>query len=197
MHIPKKGLRALGIAESFAGRTHSTLAGVVMRKDLRIDGFVFGTVEVGGMDATDTILQMVEALHRSDINVIMLSGCVIAWFNIIDPLAVFNKTGIPVIGITYEASEGLLSDILFHFPSETRTSESGHKCTFTRGRRSLFVRGASASPMPCGCAMISLWKEKYPNLSVWPVSAHEVFCKNPETNTFPIAMTCDERRVHN
>jgi endonuclease V-like protein UPF0215 family len=119
MHIPKKGLRALGIAESFAGRTHSTLAGVVMRKDLRIDGFVFGTVEVGGMDATDTILQMVEALHRSDINVIMLSGCVIAWFNIIDPLAVFNKTGIPVIGITYEASEGLLSDILFHFPSDT------------------------------------------------------------------------------
>ncbi len=119
MHIPKKGLRALGIAESFSGRTHSTLSGVVMRKDLRIDGFVFGTVEVGGMDATDTILQMVEALHRSDINVIMLSGCVIAWFNIIDPLAVFNKTGIPVIGITYEASEGLLSDIRFHFPDDT------------------------------------------------------------------------------
>jgi endonuclease V-like protein UPF0215 family len=119
MHIPKKGLRALGIAESFAGRTHSTLAGIVMRKDLRIDGFVFGTVEVGGMDATDTILQMVEELDRSDINVIMLSGCVIAWFNIIDPLAVFNKTGVPVIGITYEASEGLLSDIRFHFPGDT------------------------------------------------------------------------------
>jgi hypothetical protein len=39
MHIPKKGLRALGIAESYSGRSVSRLAGVVMRKDLRIDGF--------------------------------------------------------------------------------------------------------------------------------------------------------------
>jgi endonuclease V-like protein UPF0215 family len=78
MHLPKKGLRALGIAESFSGRTCSTLASVVMRKDLRIDGFTFGRVTVGGMDATDTILGMVQALDRRDINVIMLSGCVIA-----------------------------------------------------------------------------------------------------------------------
>jgi endonuclease V-like protein UPF0215 family len=119
MHIPKKGLRALGIAESFAGRKHSTLAGVVMRKDLQIDGFVFGRVTVGGMDATDTIIGMVSELDRRDINVIMLSGCVIAWFNIIDPAGVFNKTNIPVIGITYEASEGLSADIRFHFPGDT------------------------------------------------------------------------------
>jgi len=85
MHIPKKGLRAFGIAESFACRTCSTLAGVVMRKDLRIDGFSFGNVTVGGMDATDSILGMVRWLNRRDINVIMLSGCVIAWFNVVDP----------------------------------------------------------------------------------------------------------------
>jgi hypothetical protein len=119
MHIPKKGLRALGIAESFAGRTHSTLAGVVMRKDLRIDGFVFGTVTVGGMDATDTISGMVGELDRRDINIIMLSGCVIAWFNIIDPAALFDQTDIPIIGVTYEASEGLSADIRFHFPGDT------------------------------------------------------------------------------
>jgi endonuclease V-like protein UPF0215 family len=119
MHIPKKGLRALGIAESFAGRTHSTLAGVVMRKDLRIDGFVFGMVTVGGVDATDTVIRMVEDLDRSDINVIMLSGCVIAWFNIIDPAALFDRTGIPIVGVTYEASEGLSADIRFHFPKDT------------------------------------------------------------------------------
>jgi endonuclease V-like protein UPF0215 family len=118
MHIPKKGLRALGIAESFTGRERSVLAGVVMRKDLRIDGFVFGEVTVGGMDATDTIIGMVQSLKRRDINVIMLSGCVIAWFNIIDPHVVSDKTGIPVIGVTYEASEGLLADIQFHFPGD-------------------------------------------------------------------------------
>ena len=74
MHIPKKGLRALGIAESYAGRTYSTLVGVVMRKDLRIDGFVFSTVTVGGMDATDAVIGMVEELNRKDINLILLSG---------------------------------------------------------------------------------------------------------------------------
>ncbi|MCX6686379.1 MAG: DUF99 family protein [Methanoregula sp.] len=119
MHIPKKGLRALGVAESYSGRTQSTLAGVVMRKDMRIDGIVFGTATVGGMDATDTVVGMVQALMRRDINVIMLSGCVIAWFNVIDPAVVFQKTGIPVIGITYEESDGLSKDILHHFPHDT------------------------------------------------------------------------------
>ena len=107
MHIPKKGLRAFGIAESYSGRTCSTLAGVVMRKDLRIDGFSFGTVTVGGMDATDRILGMVRRLNRSDINLIMLSGCVIAWFNVLDPSRISLETGIPVICVSYEDSEGL------------------------------------------------------------------------------------------
>ncbi|MCA9450353.1 MAG: DUF99 family protein, partial [Candidatus Omnitrophica bacterium] len=49
MHIAKKGLRTLGIAESFSGSPESVLAGVVMRKDLRIDGFRFTTATVGGM----------------------------------------------------------------------------------------------------------------------------------------------------
>jgi hypothetical protein len=118
MHIPKKGLRAFGIAESSSGRTCSTLAGVVMRKDLRIDGFSFGKVTVGGMDATDSILGMVRVLDRRDINVIMLSGCVIAWFNVADPARIANESGIPVICVTYEESEGLEADIRHHFPED-------------------------------------------------------------------------------
>ena len=118
MHIPKKGLRAFGIAESYSGRTCSTLAGVVMRKDLRIDGFAFGTVTVGGMDATDSILGMVRVLDRRDINVIMLSGCVIAWFNVVDPARISEVTGIPVICVSYEESEGLEADIRNHFPGD-------------------------------------------------------------------------------
>ena len=118
MHIPKKGLRAFGIAESYSGRTFSTLAGVVMRKDLRIDGFSFGTVTVGGMDATDSILGMLSELNRRDINVIMLSGCVIAWFNVLDPLRISREAGIPVISVSYEDSEGLEADIRHHFPGD-------------------------------------------------------------------------------
>jgi endonuclease V-like protein UPF0215 family len=118
MHIPKKGLRAFGIAESFTGRTSSTLAGVVMRKDLRIDGFSFGTVTVGGMDATDIILGMVRRLNRRDINVIMLSGCVIAWFNVVDPARISQEAGIPVICVSYKDSDGLEADIRHHFPGD-------------------------------------------------------------------------------
>jgi endonuclease V-like protein UPF0215 family len=118
MHIPKKGLRALGIAESYTGRSVSRLAGVVMRKDLRIDGFIFSTVTVGGTDATPAILQMIQKLGRSDINVILLSGCVIAWFNIINPALIVQETGIPVICVTYEESEGLEGDIRHHFPAD-------------------------------------------------------------------------------
>jgi hypothetical protein len=118
MHLPKKGLRALGIAESYSGREHSSLAGVVMRKDLRIDGFCSGMVSVGGTDATDTILEMIRTLERRDINVVLLSGCVIAWFNVIDPGQIFNESKIPVICVTYEESDGLLGDLRHHFPED-------------------------------------------------------------------------------
>jgi hypothetical protein len=119
MHIPKKGLRALGIAESYSGREHSTLAGIVMRKDLIIDGCAFSRVTVGGMDATDGVLRIVHDLDRRDINVILLSGSVIAFFNIIDPMQVHDRTGLPVICVTYEESAGLEEDICHHFPGDT------------------------------------------------------------------------------
>jgi hypothetical protein len=118
MHIPKKGIRAFGIAESYTGRERSILAGVVMRKDLRIDGFSFGSVTVGGMDATGTIIRMIRDLERRDLNVIMLSGCVIAWFNVIDPEQIVVLAGIPVICVTYEESDGLEVDIRRHFPHD-------------------------------------------------------------------------------
>jgi len=119
MHIPKKGLRVLGVAESYAGREHSTLAGIVMRKDLIIDGCGFSRVTVGGNDATEGVLAIVNSLDRKDINAIFLSGCVIAFFNIIDPAHLYDATGRAVICVTYEDSAGLEGDILHHFPGDT------------------------------------------------------------------------------
>jgi hypothetical protein len=89
-----------------------------MRKDLRIDGFIFSRVTVGGMDATESILRMVDDIERTDINVIMLSGCVIAWFNVINPAVIARHAGKPVICVTYEESDGLLDDIRHHFPDD-------------------------------------------------------------------------------
>jgi endonuclease V-like protein UPF0215 family len=118
MHIAKGGLRALGIAESFSGRSRSVLAGVVMRKDLRVDGIAFTPITVGGMDATDGVLRLFQSLRRRDVNFFLISGCVIAWYNIIDPHRISQVTALPVISVTYEESEGLEDDIMRHFPRD-------------------------------------------------------------------------------
>ena len=118
MHIAKKGLRVLGIAESFSSNDRSILAGIVMRKDLRIDGISFETTTVGGMDATGAVISLYRSFGRQDINAIMISGCVISWFNIIDPVQVRDAVDRPVIVVTYEDSEGLEADITRHFPGD-------------------------------------------------------------------------------
>ena len=119
MHIAKKGLRVLGIAESFSSRDFSVLAGVVMRKDLRIDGISFSRITVGGMDATEGVLELFRQMERKDINVILVSGCVIAWYNILDPSRVSRETGLPVVVVTYEDSDGLKDEIAHHFPGDS------------------------------------------------------------------------------
>ena len=119
MKTLKSGVRVLGIAESFVrGASKSVMAGVVMRRDLVIDGASFGFSTIGGTDATDAVMSIIGSLQRKDINYIMLSGCVISWFNIIDPERICSEINVPVIGVTYEASEGLADDIGHHFPGD-------------------------------------------------------------------------------
>lgn len=119
MHIAKRGLRVLGIAESFPADTVSLVAGVVMRKDLRIDGVSYTTTTIGGLDATESIIALYRSFMRDDINALMVSGAVISWFNIIDPVQVAMATGRPVIIVTYEDSPGIEADIRHHFPGDT------------------------------------------------------------------------------
>ena len=72
LHLNKKGIRVLGIAESFRrGYGKSVLAGVVMRADCVIDGFSFTHITVGGMDGTEGILRLFEALQRDDIKIMI------------------------------------------------------------------------------------------------------------------------------
>ncbi|MBS7622954.1 DUF99 family protein [Candidatus Bathyarchaeota archaeon] len=109
MHIDKRGIRALGVSESFikSKSRRSILAGVVMRSDLIVDGFSFARTTVGGTDATASVVELYRRLDRRDINIILLNGCVISWFNIISLGEVHRDTELPLICITYEESEGL------------------------------------------------------------------------------------------
>lgn len=118
LHLEKSGLRGLAIAESFQKNSDkSVLAGVVMRRDLKIDGFVIGKSTIRGNDATVQIINMFEKLGRADINYLLISGIIISLYNIIDIKKIFDAIKIPVIGITYQDSAGIEDAIKKHFTS--------------------------------------------------------------------------------
>ena len=120
LHVHKKAFRALGISESFVKGVskESVLAGVVMRADKAIDGFVFSSATVGGMDATGKTIEMHRTLERNDINLLILNGCVISWYNVIDLHKVAEETGLPLICVTYEESAGLEKYFTELFPED-------------------------------------------------------------------------------
>ena len=126
LHLEKKGIRGLAIAESFSQDSKkSVLSGIVMSTDLIIDGFVIGHSTVGGDDVTDVILDMYKRLDRPDVSFILISGIVISLYNIVNVKRISEKTGLPVVGVTYEESHGIEDAIKHHFPDsyESKLSE--------------------------------------------------------------------------
>jgi endonuclease V-like protein UPF0215 family len=116
LHPGKKAIGVLGVAESFRPTAKkSTVAGVVLRTDLVVDGFVFGAATVGGDDATDALLRMYRKLKRGDLNLIMLAGCIISRYNIVDLDELARRSGLPVVCLTYNESRGIEDAIRRHF----------------------------------------------------------------------------------
>jgi endonuclease V-like protein UPF0215 family len=89
-----------------------------MRADMIVDGFTFSKAKVGGMDVTQKIVEMYEALDRHDINILLLNGCVISWYNVIDLNYVVDAIGLPLICITYRDSKGLETYFKENFPED-------------------------------------------------------------------------------
>ncbi len=115
----KKGVRVLGVSESFnKGNARSIMAGVVMRGDLRIDGFSVCTPSIGGRDSTKELILMYNRLNRKDIRAWMLGGSVISWFNIIDIFELHEQTDTPVVCISYHPSDGIEKYLKEYFPDD-------------------------------------------------------------------------------
>lgn len=147
LHLEKKGLRCLAIAESFRQNSkQSILSGLIMRRDFVIDGFVFGSAALEGNDVTDQILSMYEKLHRSDINYLMISGLVVSMYNVVDIKKLHLTLQIPVIGVTFNESFGLEDAIKHHFPKSFELKINEYKKLGKRERitlhtsHDLFVR---------------------------------------------------------
>ncbi len=118
----KKGIRVLGVSESFQREDERSIAvGVVMRGDMRIDGFGFCEPKVGGTDATEQLIDMYSRLGREDIRVWMLGGCIISWFNVVDSVRLNESTGVPVVCLSYHPSEGIEKFFREYFPDDWQT----------------------------------------------------------------------------
>lgn len=147
----KSGVRALGVAESFTGDT-STLTGAVVRASRVTDGFVFGSCTVGGSDATDAIVDMVERLDRADVRYLLVAGIAPAWFNLVDLHCLHEEAGIPVLSVSFEESEGLEPTLREEFTGETLAWRLGtYRAQPERQRVSVddetvFVRSVGCEP---------------------------------------------------
>jgi uncharacterized protein len=116
IHLEKKGIRIFAIAESFVqSDLRSILAGVVIRRDLTIDGLIFDSVTIKGTDSTQIILSMYRNINRNDINCILLGGTIISILNIIDGHKLQNLLRVPVIAVSTVEGKGLNKHNLLRF----------------------------------------------------------------------------------
>ncbi len=158
LHIEKKGLRCLAIAESFTQKSaKSVLAGIVMRRDFVIDGFVFGKTTLEGDDATDEIVKMYRRLGRPDISYLLISGLIISMYNIVDPKKVAAEVGLPVIAVTYKDSSGIEDAIKYHFPK--RFDKKLEQYTNLEKRQKIKLHTGSPVYVRCeGCTVLKAEK---------------------------------------
>lgn len=104
----KPGVRALGIAESFADADdRSTLAGAVVRADRVVDGLGYAACTVGGTDGTAAVCSLVADLARPDVRYVFLGAVAPAWYNLLDLSQVHSVADRPVLAVTFEDSDGL------------------------------------------------------------------------------------------
>lgn len=118
----KAGSRVLGVAESYRGARSpgdpSTLAGAVVRVDRAVDGLVFGSLTVGGVDATDAIVELFSELDREDVRYLLVAGIAPAWYNLIDLRGLAAAIDRPVCAVSFEESAGLEGPLREAFSGE-------------------------------------------------------------------------------
>ncbi len=93
--------------------THAFLCCVKLEYDL-IEQIRLARIQVDGFDATKKLLGMLQGIKAE---AIILGGITFAGFNIIDPKAIFEEMGIPVIiySGTRPDNDEMLSALMKHF----------------------------------------------------------------------------------
>jgi endonuclease V-like protein UPF0215 family len=106
----------------------------VLTHGFKVEDVFLRLIEVDGLDATEKLLDMTGKIGSLD--VVLLGGVTFGGFNIIDPVAVNESLGAPVVVVTTERpdNEAVLSALKKHFED-------------WRLRYGVFERLASVSPI--------------------------------------------------
>jgi hypothetical protein len=143
LHLNKPGIRVLGVAESFRpDQRWSVLAGVVMRGDFVVDGLAIGRASVGGDDATSSIASLYRKFKRNDVNLLMVSGCILSLYNIVDVDGLARRVKLPVICLTYRETSGIEDAIVHHFPDRVEEKLAAYRKLGARKKMTLSSGGA-------------------------------------------------------
>ena len=154
----KRGARALGVAESFTG-DRSTLCGAVTSTVGVVDGFAFTTCTVGGLDVTEAVVRLWDEAGREDIQLLLLNGVALAWYNIVDLHELADRVPVPMLALTFEASDGLEDDIRANFSgaaAETRLARYQslpERMSTEVGGAEVFVRALNAEHLDIGATL--------------------------------------------
>lgn len=99
----KQNIRILGVDDGPFQRdidSRTALVGVLMRMDGTLESVHSGFIDIDGEDTLSLILEFIEEIGNSNVNVILTEGITFGGFDIVDPTELWQKTGIPFISIT-------------------------------------------------------------------------------------------------
>jgi endonuclease V-like protein UPF0215 family len=147
------------IAESFAlSDGYSIYAGVLARRDGAVEDVALATATLGGTDGTEAASNILDALLRPDVAMIMLDGCVVSFYNWIDGEELWRRYGKPVACYVFEKPEGRVEDAVRKlFPDWQARVEALRRLGpptpyYTKTGYKIYVRSWGIDPVDAGKA---------------------------------------------
>jgi endonuclease V-like protein UPF0215 family len=92
-----------------------------MRADFIIDGMLWASATISGLDASDAVVALVRRLDRKDLGGLLLHGSVIAGYNVMDLQHIHDATQLPVISVSQEPESNLRGILQVKFPKDWQT----------------------------------------------------------------------------
>ena len=101
--LTKPHVRLVAVDDGRFRRTdrRAPICAVVVSLPNEVEAVRIGSVEVDGIDATERIVELIEATgHGEDLRAVLLDGTVVGGFNVVDLNRLHRATRLPVICVT-------------------------------------------------------------------------------------------------